>query len=395
VWSELGAALPGSGGSYHFLRQIFGRYRWGRIVPFLFIWQFLISGTLELASGYIGMTDYLKYAIPQLEPTLQRWGVPGGRASLAALTVVVVTVLLCRRIRTIGWLAVMLCAGTIVTVLTVIVAGVIHFDASLLVMPPDAFHIDRRWVAGLGGAMLIAIYDYLGYFNVCHLGDEVKNPGRTIPRAVIISVVIVVAIYMTMNLAIMGVVPWREAMASENIASLFMERLFGRQVAVAFTALVVWTALASLFAATLGYSRIPFAAAREGDFFPVFAKLHPRGQYPWVSLVSLSALTAVFCFFTLGQVIAAAVSVRILVQFIGQIVALHLLRTTRPDVPMPFRMWLYPLPSLVALAGWLFVWATSGRTVLLSGLAVLVAGVVAFFAWRAWVDSKREAEATV
>ena len=388
VWSELGAALPGSGGSYHFLKRIFGAYRWGQIIPFLFIWQFLISGTLELASGYIGMMNYLKYALPGMEPALKRWGVPGGVAPLAALAVAVVTALLARRIRTVGWFAVALCVGTIVTVLTVIVSGLIHFDPSLLDMPPGAWAVDRKWVGGLGAAMLIAIYDYLGYFNVCHLGDEVRDPGRTIPRAVILSVVVVVAIYMTMNLAIIGVVPWREAMASENIASLFMERLFGRNVAVGFTVLVVWTALASLFSATLGYSRIPFAAAREGDFFPVFATLHPRGQYPVVSLVALSALTAVFCFFSLDKVIAAAVSVRIVVQFIGQIVALHLLRTTRPDVPMPFRMWLYPLPSLVALAGWLFVWSTSARDVMLAGLGVLALGVIAFFVWRAFVPAR-------
>jgi len=164
-----------------------------------------------------------------------------------------------------------------------------------------------------------------------------------------------------------------------------MERLFGRTAAVAFTMLVIWTALASLFAGTLGYSRIPFAAAREGDFFPAFAMLDPRGHYPVVSILALSVLTAVFCFFSLDVVISAAVSVRIVVQFIGQIVALHLLRTTRPDVPMPFKMWLYPLPSLVALVGWLFVWATSGKQVLLSGGVVIVTGLVVFLAWRGWV----------
>ena len=389
VWSELGAALPGSGGSYHFLKQTFGRYRWGQVVPFLFIWQFLISGTLELASGYIGMMNYLKYALPWMEPALLRWHVPGGVAFVAALTVVVVTLLLCGRIRTVGWLAVAMCAGTLITVLIFIVAGLTHFNPSLLEMPTDAFHIDRKWVSGLGAAMLIAIYDYLGYFNVCHLGEEVRNPGRTIPRAVILSVVVVAAIYLTMNLSIIAVVPWREAMKSENIASLFMERLFGRRVAVWFTVLVVWTALASLFAATLGYSRIPFAAAREGDFFPAFARLHRTRQYPVVSLLALSALTALFCFYPLDKVIAAAVSVRILVQFIGQIVALHMLRTLRPEVPMPFRMWLYPLPSLVALAGWLFVWFTSSWEVLAWGFAVLALGVVAFFAWRAATGGNR------
>jgi amino acid transporter len=384
VWSELGAALPGSGGSYHFLKQTFGRYRWGRIVPFLFIWQFLISGTLELASGYIGMVDYVKYALPGMEPAFQRWGIPRGTGVVGALLVGLITLLLCRRIRTVGWMAVAMCAGTLLTVMIVIASGLAHFDRSLLTMPPGAFHINWAWVLGLGAAMRIAVYDYLGYFNVCHLGDEVKNPGKTIPRAVILSVVIVAALYLTMNVAILGVVPWREAMRSENIAALFMERLFGRNVAVAFTGLIVWTALACLFAATLAYSRIPYAAARDGDFFRVFARVHPRKAYPTVALFALSGLTAAFCFLSLELVINAAVSVRILVEFIGQILALHILRTRRPDVPLPFRMWLYPLPSLLALVGWLFMFVTSGRVVLLAGLVVIVSGVIVFFI-RQWV----------
>jgi amino acid transporter len=273
-------------------------------------------------------------------------------------------------------------AGTLVTVLAVIVAGLVHFDRSLLTMPEDAFDFSLTWFAGLGLAMQIAIYDYLGYYNVCHLGDEVRNPATTIPRAVILSIVAVVAIYLTMNIAIIGVVPWQEAMTSENIAATFMERLFGRSTAVAFTGLIIWTALASVFAGTLGYSRIPYAAARAGDFFRVFGRLHPTQRYPWVPLLALTLLTSAFCIIILGQLISAAVTVRILVQFVGQIVALHLLRTAQRDRPLPFRMWLYPLPALIALAGWLFVFATSGKIVLLSGLGVLASGVVVFFAWQ-------------
>ena len=377
VWSELGAALPGSGGSYHFLKQTFGRYRWGQIVPFLFIWQFLVSGTLEMASGYIGMIDYVKYVFPGLDPALKRY-VPGGARVVAALAVIIIALALCRRIRTVGWFAVALCAGTLLTVLVVIVSGLTHFNRSLLTMPSNAFHVNLAWVVGLGGAMRIAVYDYLGYFNVCHLGDEVRDPGRTIPRAVIFSVLIVAALYLTMNLSIIGVVPWQEAMKSENVASLFMERLFGRKAAVVFTGLIVWTALACLFALTLAYSRIPFAAARDGDFFRVFARVHPTKHYPTVSLFALSALTAAFCFLSLEMVINAAVSVRIIVEFIGQIVALHILRTQRPDVSLPFRMWLYPLPSLLALVGWVFMFVTSGRIVLLAGAGVLALGVVVF-----------------
>lgn len=388
VWSELGAALPGSGGSYHFLREVYGRYRWGRLMPFLFIWQFLVSGTLELASGYVGVMPYVEYALPGLKPALDRWGVPGGTASLAALTCLAVGLLLSRGIRTVGWFAVVLMAGAVATVLTVIVAGLTHFDRELLAPPPGAFKLNLAWFVGLAASMRIAVYDYFGYYNVCHLGDEVRRPAQTIPRAVLLSVLVVAAMYLTMNAAILGVVPWQEAKESRVIASTFMERLFGRDAAVAFTAMIVWTAIASVFAGTLGASRIPYAAARAGDFFPVFGRLHPRARYPWTSLAAVTALTAAFCFVGLELLVEAAVTVRILVVFVGQILALHLLRTARPDRPLPFRMWLYPLPSLVALTGWLLLFATSEPAVLLSAGGVLVSGAVVFFVWRAVVRVK-------
>jgi amino acid transporter len=382
VWSELGAALPGSGGTYHFLRQVFGVYRFGRVMPFLFIWQFLISGTLELASGYIGAIDYFNYAVPQLEPLLKSWHVPGGMGVVAAAMCLVITLMLCGQIRVVGWMAVVMCAGTLLTIFVVIGAGLAHFDRSLLRMPPGAFHVNWAWVLGLGAAMRIAVYDYLGYYNICHLGDEVKQPARTIPLAIIWSVVLIAALYLTMNVCIIAVVPWRQAMDSQNIAATFMEKLYGRPIAVAFTAMVIWTAAACCFSMTLGYSRIPYAAAREGDFFKIFGRLHPRGRFPLISLLTVSGLTAVFCFFPLQTVIDAAVTVRILVQFVAQIVALHLLRVARPGVPLPFRMWLYPVPSLLALVGWIFMWATSGWWLICDGLGVIVGGVLVFIVWR-------------
>lgn len=381
VWSELGAALPGSGGTYHFHQQIFGRAggRWGRLMPFLFIWQFLISGTAEMASGYIGAIDYLKYLVPSLEATLAEWGVPGGSSWIAAGACVLVTIVLCRRIETIGWLGVALCTGTLITVAVVIVSGLTHFDASLLTMPEDAWNWrDPHFATGLGAAMLIAIYDYLGYYNVCHLGDEVQDPGRTIPRAVIISVAFVATIYLVMNVSIIAVVPWQQAMESTNIAADFMERLYGRPVAMAFTCLILWTVAACMFAITLGYSRIPYAAAVNGDFFSLFGKLHPTKNYPIASLWTLCVLTSVFCFFPLKIVVDSAVTVRILIQFTGQIVGLHVLRKTRPDVALPFRMWCYPIPSLLALSGWMFILATSAREALIVTAVVTVSGVIVF-----------------
>ena len=376
VWSELGAALPGSGGTYHFLKRIYGKYRWGRILPFLFIWQFMVSGAMEMASGYIGALSYLEYAMPGL---VERFGsIPGGTRWILVLAVVVITLLLCRRIESIGWIAVLMTCGTLLTVALVILSGWWYMDWSKIDFPQNAFRLDSQFASGLGAAMLIAIYDYLGYYNVCHLGDEVREPSKTIPRAVMGSVILIALIYMTMNLCIIGVVPWRQAMESKNIAADFMETLYGRPWAVAFTWLILWTAAACMFSITLGYSRIPFAAARQGDFYGVFGKLHPEGKYPWVSLLALGVLTSLFCFLDLTTVISAAVCVRIVVQFLGQIVALHIVRTTRPDIHLPFRMWFYPIPSLIAAVGWVFVLATADRFALLLSLGVVLSGLCVY-----------------
>lgn len=386
VWAELGAALPGSGGTYHFLRRVFQGSVWGRVLPFLFIWQFLFSGTLELASGYIGTMDYVSYALPGLKSTLETWRIPGGMSTLAAVCALGVTLLLCRKTASVGRLAVVLCCGTAVTVLIVIVCGLSHFDAAKLKPPPGAWDFSPAWFGGLGAAMTIAIYDYLGYYNICHMGDEVRDPAKTIPRAVLGSIAIIAVVYLTMNIAIIAVVPWQDAQHSKNIAALFMERLFGEGVARGFSWLVIWTAVACFFALKAGYSRIPYAAAKGGDFFPVFGKLHSRHQYPWVALLAIGLLSAFFCYFELADVINAAVTVRIVVQFGGQIFAIHYIRRRRRDIVLPFRMWLYPVPALVALTGWIFLLATSSPGVLGAAFLVLISGLVAYAGWSKWRD---------
>jgi amino acid transporter len=379
IWSELGAALPGSGGTYQYLREGFGP-RYGRLMAFLFIWQFILSGPLEIASGYIGFANYAKYIWPGM-------GRAGGLAIALAVGVVNIA-LLYRRIDSIGRLTVTLWAGTLVTTLAVIVSGAIHFNPAVAFdLPPDAFRFSFGFLVGLGASTRIGIYDYLGYYNICYIGDEVRDPGRVIPRAILISVLAVALIYAGINLSLIGVVSWREFVPAsahpqaDFIVSVFMERLYGAHVATAFTAMVLWTAFGSVFALLLGYSRIPYAAALDGTFFRVFARVHPQKHFPHVSLVVIGLIALACSTFSLGIVIDALLTTRILVQFVGQIVAVMRLRRIRPDLPRPFRMWLYPLPALVALVGWIFVLGTSDPIVILFGLGTLALGVAVFVAW--------------
>lgn len=392
IWSELGASMPGSGGTYQYLREGFGRERVGRLMAFLFIWQFILSGPLEIASGYIGFANYSRYFWPELT-RLEAIGI-------AALVGIVNIALLYRRIESIGTLTVSLWTGTLLTSAAVIVSGLIYFDASVAFdFPPGAFNFSLGFLFGLGAAARVGVYDYLGYYNICYIGDEVKNPGFVIPRSIIISVMAVAVIYISINLSIIGVVPWREFVpASANpqsdfIVSVFMERLYGTSIASVFTLLVLWTAFGSVFALLLGYSRIPYAAALDGTFFPVFGKLHPKHHFPHIALLTIGLLAILGSTLSLGLVIDALVTMRILVQFMGQIVALVLLRRRQPDMPRPFRVWLYPIPLVLAMTGWMFIFATTDPFVILFGLVLLLAGAGVFGLW-SWRTGKWPFEST-
>jgi amino acid transporter len=380
IWSELGAAMPGSGGSFHYLREAFGRERFGRLMAFLFVWQFVLSGPLEIASGYIGFAAYAGYIWKGLTR-------PETIALITAVGLINIA-LLYRRIHSIAKITVSLWVGTLITVLAVIVTGAMHFDPEVAFdFPPGAFNFSLGFFLGLGAATRVGIYDYLGYYDVCYIGDEVRDPGRVIPRSILISTVAVALIYIGINLSIIGVVPWREFVpAAEHpessfVVSVMMQKIYGSGVATVFTLLILWTAFGSVFALLLGYSRIPFAAAKSGYFFRVFGLLHPKKDFPYVSLIVLGAISIFAGFLSLGTVIDALIVTRIVVQFMGQAVGLILLRRHAPDMPRPYRMWLYPLPALVALVGWIFVFATTQFRVILFGVGVLALGCVTFLLW--------------
>jgi amino acid transporter len=380
AWSELGAAMPASGGSFGYLREAFGRETFGRLMGFLFVWQFILSGPLEIASGYIGFAKYSAYIWP---------GLTGRGLLLVAAGVGLLNIiLLYRRITSIGRITVSLWIGTLVATAAVIVTGILRFDRHVAFdMPPGALRFSLGFLFGLGAATRIGVYDYLGYYDVCYIGDEVRDPGRVIPRSILISTVAVAILYLAINLSVIGVVPWREFVPadahpeSDFIVSAFMQHVYGAHVAAGFTLLVLWTAFGSVFALLLGYSRVPYAAAREGYFFRVFGRVHQARQFPHVSLLVLGVISIVCCGFSLGTVIDALIATRIVVQFGGQIAGLVLLRRQRPELPRPYRMWLYPLPAVVAFFGWAFIFATTGIAVMLFGIGVLAAGVVCFLLW--------------
>ena len=281
---------------------------------------------------------------------------------LAILILLIAVVLLYRRITIISKLSQFLWLGVILTVLWIIISGVTHFNPSLAFsFPPHAFDFTSGFFLGLGSAMLIAIYDYWGYYNVCFFGGEVKNPGRNIPRAIIYSIILVAILYMIMNVSILGVLPWQTISdkagtdASKYIVSVFMQTIYGSWAGNLVTILIVWTAFASVFSLLLGYSRVPYAAAVEGDYFHMFSKVHPKHKFPYVSLVLMGATASAFCFLKLKDIIAALVVIRIIIQFLAQTIGVIVFRIRRPDIKRPFKMWLYPIPAVISFIGFMYV----------------------------------------
>ena len=373
VWAELGAAWPGSGGSYTYLREAYGHERWGRLMAFLFIWQFIFSGPMEIGTGLIGFGKYCGYLAPWLTPMHQKL-IGAGVGVLAVFA-------LYRRIQAVGKITVALWLGTVVTMVGIIVLGAPHFSAArAFAFPPGAFSFRIGFVMGLGSAMLIAMYDYMVYYDVCYIGDEVRDPTRTIPRSIILCVLLVAIGYLAIETIIIGVMPWQEAMRSSFVVSDFMQRLYGRPTAIIFTILILWTAFAAAFAVLLGYSRIPYAAARDGYFFKPFARVHPTRRIPHVSLLVLGAVTIATAFFDLDIIISVLMTSRILVQFVAQIFALPLMRRRLTADQRPYRMWLYPAPAVVALIGWIAIFGLSGKVYILGALLTMITGTVAFLA---------------
>jgi len=385
VWAELGAAMPEAGGSYAFLREIYGRDGAGRMVSFLYIWQMGFSAPLSIASGCIGFAQYAAFLFPALSrPVVDGFGLHW-TSLVAAGGCLLIVALLYRNVRDITRMAWVMWSGVMLAMGLTLAAGFSHFHGGLLMPAPGAFALSPAFFAGLGSATLIATYDYWGYYTVCFLGSEIKEPGKTIPRAVLISIAAVAALYLTMNVSVLGVIPARElAQARGGFAAVaeLMQRTFGHGAAVVMAALIMWTALASVFALLLGYSRAPYAAALDGNYFRVFARVHPKHKFPHVSLLALGAVATVFCFFDLSQVIAALVVIRIVLQYVLQQIGVILLRVKRPEMVRPFRMWLYPVPPLAALAGFLFILFSrknAGREFLFA-VVVGVIGVVLYLA---------------
>jgi len=373
VWAELGAALPRSGGGYRYLLEAYGSRGPGRLLAFLFLWQTIIAFPLMMASGAVGFAHYLQYLVPSLGPWQMK--------AVAALVCLLSAALVYRRIDRVGRWGTFFGALVLAAILWVILEGLLRGRVAALQVPAGAWQITPSFWAGFGTATLYSVYDYLGYNNICSYAGEVQRPAVTIPRSIVLSVAIVAALYLAMNVGIISAMPWQVAARSQYVVSEFIARLRPAAAATVMTWLILVTIFAAIFAAMCATARIPYAAAVDGHFFAAFGRLHPSGRFPSFSVAFIGVTSALASLLELDALITALMAIYVVIGALPIIGAVTALRR-RTDVARPFSMWGYPLPSLVAAAGWIAILVTSGIWYVLAGVSLLVVGVGSYL-WRA------------
>ena len=381
IWSELGAAYPLAGGTYNFHRIAYGE-KYGKLMSFLFVWQTSIQAPLVVASGAIGFAQYLTYII-DLTPVQEKM--------ISGSLVILVFLLLYRKIETIGKISVVMGSIVVLTILWIIISGLMHQQHPVQLIPAgEASLFSYAFWAAVGQGSVKTVYSFLGYYNVCHLGGEIKRPEINIPRSIFISIIGITVLYLLMNISVMGVIRWQSVLEDDKyLVSAFMENIYGYKAGVIVTVLILCIAFSSLFAVILGYSRVPYAAAVDGNFFKIFSKLHPTKNFPYVSLIFLCALGFIFSLFMkLSQVISSILAMRILIQFIAQGVGVSLLRNRFGSKHLPFKMFLFPLPVIVSIAIWLFLFKSTGWFALWGSLIAL-AGVIVYYLVRVKKENRK------
>jgi len=370
IWSQLGATYPLAGGSYNFLKEGYGS-KWGKLMSFLFVWQTMIQAPLVIASAAIGFSQYFGY-LTHLEEWQSKC-ISGG-------LVILIVVLLYRKIEAIGKISVLLWVGVLITLSWIIGGGLFHGHfLEPIQQINEGLQVNHAFAAALGFASVKSVYSYLGYYNVCHLGGEIVNPKKNIPRSMFISIAGIAVLYLMMNVSVASVLPLEQIQKSKFVVSEFVQHLSGSTSATIATILILWVAFASVFSATLGYSRIPYAAASDGAFFKIFAKLHPTKHFPHISLLYLGGIAFIFSLlFKLRDVIDAILAMRILIQFIGQGIGLLWLVKRKGKQHFAWRMPLYPLPVILAILIWGYIFFSTGEKMMMGGVTVIGLGVIAY-----------------
>ena len=386
-YAELGAAFPNAGGPYVYLSRGLGPL-WG----FLFGWMssFLERpvGMATLAAGFVRFLGFLFPIVntPLFNSHIGRYEFTFTTAQpLAALIVVMVTAVNFFSVRMGGTIQVLLTSLKMGTILAIVVGGVAfgtkHAGSTA---PGTTTSFSWGTIGALLTALVPAMWAYNGFNDLGDLGEEIIQPQKNIPRAIIFGLLTVGGLYLTANVVYFHVLPFAQVAASQHVASDVVRSLSGSRGAAWLTVAMAVSALGALHVVVLTGARIPYAMARDGLFFRFAERLHPSLRTPTGSLIFLGSIAALLALSGTFEELYSLFVFAVWIFFGLAAIALIRLRLKEPNLLRPYRAWGYPWTPLIFLAAAMALTVNlwMGRPVRSSlGLGVIVLGIPFFYRW--------------
>jgi APA family basic amino acid/polyamine antiporter len=398
-YAELGAAFPKAGGPYVYLSEGLGPL-WG----FLFGWMSsFLDRPVAMAALAAGFLRFLGFLFPVVTTPIYAGHLVQFDFTitlaqpLAALVVLLVTAVNYLSIKFSGNIQVILTSLKMATILMIVVGGVLFGAKNMPVAVPLVNHLvaNTSLLATIGAvlsALVPAMWAYNGFNDLGDLGEEILEPQKNIPRAVILGLCTIAGLYLLANVVYFYTLPFSTIAASQHIASDVVQSFAGTRGAAALTIAMAISALGALHVVVLTGARIPYAMARDGLFFEFAGEIHPRLRTPSGALLFLGCISALLALSGTYEQLYSLFVFAVWIFFALTAIALMRLRQKRPDLSRAYRAWAYPITPILffiaAVALTVNLWM--GQPVRSSlGLFVILAGVPFYYLWRKRAPAQR------
>ena len=395
-YAELGAAMPEAGGEYLYLGRGLGPL-WG----FLFGWtssMIMTPGSSAIVAA--GLLRFVGFVRPSVTTPIFVWSLhlPFGAQlysftfttaqPLAVGTVVLVTALNYLGVRTVGYLQILLTAVKVLIMVAIVILGVVATGSPAAGSAPGTAFIpssSHGAIAAFLMALVPVMAAYNGFQGLGRVGGELLNPGQNLPRAAIMGTSLVIALYVAINCVYFRVLGFTQVAKSQHVASDAVVRLLGHTGALAFTIAMIVSAFGAIHAGFLTGPRVPYAMARDGNFFGFAKRIQPKFRTPSGALLFQGCMTSTLVLTGTYQELYSYVIFAVWIFFGLGAIALIRLRATEPELPRPFRVWGHPWTTIVfgvaafAISANLWLVRPLRSSV---GLAIMLLGVPFFYRWR-------------
>jgi APA family basic amino acid/polyamine antiporter len=367
--AELAAMLPQSGGLYVYMREAFGPG-----MAFIFGWTFMLINPASWAAIAVIFGDYLTPFL-RLPPEASRWVATGGIIAVCLINFV--------SVRYTSALLKLISPAKVIALLAIALGVFILGDpgAGAFAGP----HLAAPSVNAFGVALVAVLWPYEGVAASCAAAGEARDPGRTLPRAIVISVLVIAALYITVNVAYLWVLPVDKIAGAPLVAADAMRTVVGPSGFALIAGCAVLTTVGALLSTATADPRVFFAMAKDRLFFQVLGRVNPRFKTPDVAILLSAALAIAYVWVRTFEQLASSFVLGMWVFYGIAVVGLIRMRFTRPEQERPYRVWLYPVTPIVFLLGTALLIGNSlfsDPTLVMWNVVLMLAGLPVYFLWK-------------